>query len=167
MAKDIKYLQEFAEQLSKAIETVVQRQNFKKYMDKAADLIKVRTRLGYGVKKNEDAKTRLDDLSPEYVKQRQRMRRAGTLSEKTNPKKSNLTKTGQMLDNIVGVADGDAEGHIEFKGSRSDSNLTNAELAEEMNKTRPFFKLSNLEVKQLTDAIRKDLLAEVNKRLKR
>lgn len=167
MAKGDKDIVAFADALSKAIETTVKRQNFKKYIDKAAELIKKRTRLGYGVQGKDQPKTRLKELSEGYVKQRQKMRRDGELSANTSAKKSNLTKTGQMLDSITGVTDGDAEGHIEFKGSRTDSDLSNADLAEINEKTRPFFTLSNLEIKQITDDLRKDLLVEVNKLLRK
>ena len=57
-------------------------------------LIRMRTRLGAGVKGN------LKSLAESTIKARERY--ASNLSSETSPSESNLTATGQLLDAIVG-----------------------------------------------------------------
>lgn len=108
--------------------------------------IAVRTRLGYGVTDNLAEKSRLKGLSPKYIKFRKSY---SLLSSLTTPKKSNLTKTGDMIDSIrikdmrkgairIGPTGFDREGV---------SNSSKAYWQERMG--RVFLRLSASEVKQV------------------
>lgn len=136
-----------------------------KYGNKAAELVKNRTRLGYGVPKEGAPRELLAALEPSYVAQRKgevaffktkdgelrayKPKSPPVLSSATTPAKSNLTKTGQMLNNI-GIEDvSTGRVSLEIKGDRTDSDLTNAEVAGFVSEKRPFFNLSNTELKQI------------------
>ena len=101
--------------------------NFDEIGEEAVKLIKKRTRLGYGVKDHGDKKFKLDKLSDSYQKYRKSNKPKGP----STPKKSNLTYTGDMLDDLVSVDYGDRQS-IEFKTSESE------EKAEYVSKKRPF-----------------------------
>jgi hypothetical protein len=64
---------------------------------KAVEIVRKRTRLGYGVTKQFGERGKLAPLSPNYVEQR---RMFNQLAAYTTPKKSNLTRTGQMLESL-------------------------------------------------------------------
>jgi len=135
------------------------------YGNKAAELVKNRTRLGFGVPKEGAPREALDPLSDSYKKQRAgeiafAKNKQGmtysyiptnpkTLSSETTPAKSNLTNTGQMLNNIKlkSVSTGRATIHI--TGKRDDSDLTNDQVAGFVSEKRPFFQLSKTELKQI------------------
>lgn len=63
--------------------------------NEAAQLIKKRTRLGYGVSEVGGTKEKLEPLSEPYKKQRK-----GKISGPTTPAKSNLTYSGELLDDL-------------------------------------------------------------------
>jgi hypothetical protein len=63
----------------------------------AVNLVRKRTRLGYGVPKNLGQRKKLEPLSPRYVERRSMF---SNLAAYTTPKKSNLTLTGQMLESL-------------------------------------------------------------------
>jgi len=71
-----------------------------KFMGELADNIKTdiikRTKLGYGVEKSEGPQSKLKPLSPEYKKARKELQ----LGEFASPAKSNLTLTGDMLNDL-------------------------------------------------------------------
>ena len=83
--------------LNKVLQASVKPQALKPTATFARDLVVKRTRLGYGVAISGGSKETLKKLSPNYVKQRKMF--AG-LHSLTRPKKSNLTRTGQMLDSL-------------------------------------------------------------------
>jgi phage gpG-like protein len=122
-------------------------------VNKAVELIRKRTRLGYSVEKNGGTKKKLKALSSEYVEFRKKNKK---LSGKTRSKKSNLTFTGDMLDDleIVNTSNGHCE--IGFKSSESQ------EKAKWVSKNRPFLHLSKSEIKQLIQ----DLNARIKALLK-
>jgi hypothetical protein len=63
----------------------------------ARELIVKRTRLGYGVEDNFAPRKKLGALKASYVKQRSMFE---GLDSTTRPKKSNLTRTGEMLESL-------------------------------------------------------------------
>lgn len=75
--------------------------------NEARQMIKSRTRNGYGVVEDNAPATRLPGLSESYKKQRKRLARQGKLSPDTTPNKSNMTKTGELLDTMVVSVKGD------------------------------------------------------------
>lgn len=91
--------------------------------------IRIRTRLGKGLEGT------LKALSPLYIKRRESLE----LSSETTPAKSNLTQTGQMLYDIIGVRSGY---RFSFFFSNDDSN-NKAVWARE--KGRAFFGLLEFE----------------------
>jgi hypothetical protein len=120
------------------------------------ELIKERSRRGYGVAKNGNPeKSFPKPLSKGYVAQRRRSR----LSPFTTPTKSNITRTGKLLASIrYTVNTGRAV--VRPVGSRNDSNLSNAELASELQGrlNRPFMYLSAKQINALRRFIETDIL---------
>lgn len=118
----------------------------------AVDLIVKRTRLGYGVKKNGGKRFRLEPLTEGYVEQRKK----GGLSQYTGPKKSNLTRTGQMLESVKiirlsrGVITVGPQGRRGDGKSNDDIAIWNAK-----RKGRSFVFISDNEYNQLRRAYRK------------
>lgn len=62
------------------------------------DIVKTRTRKGFGVKNNLGPQKPLKALSPKYKARRKLLQAQGKLSSKTTPNRSNLTKSGDMID---------------------------------------------------------------------
>jgi hypothetical protein len=142
--------------LEKSVEQSISKAALKEVGVFARNLIVKRTRLGYGVKKDFEAKSRLAKLSPNYIKKRKMF--AG-LSSNTSPSRSNLTLTGQMLDSIISETK-DRTIIIKPTGRRDDgkSNADIARYAEEGGRNRPkriFLRISQLEFKQIVRFYRK------------
>lgn len=118
----------------------------------AVDLIVKRTRLGYGVAKNGGKRFKLAALSDAYVKQRKKDR----LSKFARPKKSNLTKTGQMLESVKVLKVSRGVITVGPQGVRRDG-ISNDDLAiwNAKRKGRSFIYLSDNEFNQLRRAYRK------------
>lgn len=106
----------------------------------AIDIIRKRTLQGYGVSKQGGSKQRLKPLSGNYIKFRQRNRRR--LSSFTNPSKSNLTFTGQMLLGMVQKREGKSV-IITFDSQR------NKDVAGYVSGARPFMFLAKEEIDQV------------------
>lgn len=135
--------------------------------DFAASIIVKRTRLGYGVENQYGSKQKLAPLASSYVKQRKMF--AG-LNPLTTPKKSNLTRTGQMLDSVKAIARNGVI-YIEPTGTRDDGKK-NLDVAiwnhkGDRKRNRPprvFMNLSQLEFNQTVRFYRKtftDLLRKL------
>lgn len=60
-----------------------------------------RTRLGKGVERDGAPETKLKRLAPSTIRHRAYLKRKGKLSNLTNPRKSNQTMTGEMLDSLT------------------------------------------------------------------
>jgi len=112
----------------------------------AIRLLVVRTRLGYGVSRQEGNRGKLKSLSPAYVQFRQRYR---NLSPFTRPRRSNLTLTGQMLDSMQIIKASNRTVIIGPKGRRRDGE-NNEDIAKWVQKAgRPFLNISRTEQIQL------------------
>lgn len=109
--------------------------------EKAAEIIRRRTRLGYGVRRNFGDRHRLSPLSPRYISERQEHSRE--LSRFTRPGKSNLTRTGEMLDDLQPIK---VRLQSVIIGFRLDAAQEKADF---VSGRRPFIQMSKLEVKQL------------------
>ena len=129
----------------------------------AADLMRKRTRLGYGVDRDGAERTRLKALSQSYIDYRAgkvyfyKQKKSGKLSkvtknvrkpvlhELTRANKSNLTFTGQLLDAIKGRSY--TGGIIIYlNNKRRGETITNAEIKDYQEKQgRSFFYLSRTE----------------------
>lgn len=120
----------------------------------ANSLIKKRTRLGYGVSSHEGDKERLKPLSDAYKK----VRKSHPKSSDTTPAKSNLTRTGEMLDSLdYQVSQGSVK--ITFK---TQNNVDKAGYVTQGG--RPFMNLSKPEINQLKAKLN-DLIYERIKNL--
>jgi len=136
----------------------------KKLGGEAAEIVRRRTRLGFGVEENGGIRKPLKPLADSYVKQRRGelaffTRKDGTvvpfkpkvrpiLSRKTRPKKSNLTRFGFMLDSLKEQVKGLGKVQVTPTGTRPDG-LTNEEVSEFVSDERPYLNLSNNEIKQI------------------
>jgi hypothetical protein len=110
-------------------------------------LIVKRTRLGYGVKESGGQRYRLPKLSEPYVTARRRFK---NLDEYTSARKSNLSRTGQMLKSMRILNSAGGSVTIGPDGGRTDSKNSNDQIAVfQLGQGRSFNKLSRLEFEQL------------------
>lgn len=129
-----------------------------------ADSVRVRAQLGGSVADTGSKKKPFKALSPGYKKQRKEFT---GLSDKTTPNKSNVTRTGQMIDSIKGIGK-KAGFEILPSGKRSDTQLSNDDVAQYVEEQgRPFLNLSDKEVKELTRLLQESIADEINKCLNR
>lgn len=153
-----------------ALEKVRQVSSMKKYGQMAADMIKKRTRLGDGVASDGAEKTKLKPLKPITKQDRKRLADKGDLNSHTNPNKSNLTRTGQLLDSVKVIPSSLKPGRVSVgpEGLRKDGSLTNAELAKYVTEAgRPFNHLSKAERKRINDSIFRDIRAALRRFMKK
>ena len=121
--------------------------------EEAVNLIKKRTRLGYGVADQGGAKTKLDKLSTGYIAQRKRNKPKGP----STPSKSNLTNTGDMLDALEAKEKADNKVEIGFKTTKEEQK------AEWVSEDRPFNNLSKAEIKQLKKKLENSIKEAIKK----
>lgn len=133
-----------------------------------AETIRKRTRQGKGISsKDENSKlTTLKKLSPDYIDIRKKYN--AELHSQTNPRKSNLTATGQLLDSIEGKGEKNKI-TIEINDERGPgidgrkSNVGNNKLRKFVEeKGRIFFGLSKSE----RNAIKRDLRNRIKQAVK-
>lgn len=93
-------VRELKVKLNKLLGSDLKRQIGERIGQEMSQDIKERTQKGFGVDAPKGPKTRLKPLSPKYIKQRRYLQRTGQLASETTPQKSNLTKTGKMLNDI-------------------------------------------------------------------
>lgn len=161
MAKDpIKGLQDFEARL-KALDTEWSRRGFaKSFMADIAQQIRKRTRLGKGVNDSGEY-VKLESLKDTTVQNRKRYKK--NLSEFTTVKRSNLTATGQLLDNIRYVYQ-QGVFRFFFGGTRTKElpgkgrGVKNAQVAAQVSKARPFFTLSKTETNQFARRLKSEFL---------
>lgn len=113
-----KQLRALSLNLVKVVEAIAEGQALRPLGEKIKDRIRIRTRLGKGVESTGAQQKPLKKLSPNYVTERKRLAAAGDLSDKTSPKTSNLTRTGQMLDELKSTTT-DRQIVIDFQTERS------------------------------------------------
>lgn len=161
--------------LKEAINKINSPQELRKIGEIAAEMVRTRTRLGYGVREDRGKRQKLKPLADSTKKVR-----AGKLAFKnirgtvvpfppdleenkvklhplTSAGKSNLTRSGQMLDSWKVISVGQGRVLIGPTGQRDDG-LTNeqvAEFSEELG--RPFGYITDIEYKRLVDEVRKRL----------
>jgi len=90
--------------LKKDLEDSLNSRRMKELGEFLVDRIRIRTRLGYGVSGDGKPRRKLKPLAPLSKEIRKDYRKMGELSDLTTANKSNLTFTGQMLDNLVVTA---------------------------------------------------------------
>lgn len=157
MAKTgVKQLQSIIKRLEASVKEAIRREALGPVGEFAKDILVKRTRLGYGVEQSLGQKKKLAPLSPRYVKSRKMF--AG-LSSLTTAKRSNLTRTGQMLNSIRSTVKGKII-EIGPSGTRDDGkrNSDIARYNEQGGRNRPkrvFLNLSRLEFNQIVRFYRK------------
>lgn len=136
--------------LEKIVKGISSKESLQEIGDEVVSIVKKRTQLGYGVEDSGSDKKKLTPLEPSTVESRKRKQ----LSGMTAPKKSNLTETGDMLDDIKVTKSSKGELEIGFgsKFSQDKANW-NTNPTRHPNK-RPFMSLSKVEIKRVTDKIK-------------
>jgi hypothetical protein len=144
--------------IEKAVKELRKPSSMRKIGEQAADMIRTRTLLGYGVKDAGAPRARLKPLSASY---KARRRDDDDLSGNTTPGRSNLTRTGQMLDSVrvTDVKEGSVT--VGPKGKRADRKM-NEQVAEYVTDAgRPFNNISNVEKKRIEDQTKIELEKEL------
>ncbi len=144
----------FNKAMKSAFDRVAAPSQVRQYGNMAAELIRKRTRLGYGVRSYGGSKERLKPLSDKYKTRRKDM----DLSQNTTPAKSNLTKTGQLLDSIATQTVRKGQVRVGPGGRRTGESLTNEEVGEFVAEAgRPFNTLTDIEVKRIATEAANDI----------
>lgn len=148
MAKDPKQaINAFTKKISQLIQDAASPAVLNSVGLEAVTIIKRRTRLGYGVSGAGEDRQRLKALSPAYIAVR---KRDGSLSEFTSPGRSNLTRTGQMLDSMRVIRAQQGKVIIGPTGRRRGGGPTNEQVAGYVSDAgRPFLNLTRLDEQQL------------------
>ena len=97
MAKNNQNIEQFVKRLNGAIESANGQKEMKAIGEFMIQKVRVRTQLGSGVNNNLEEKSKLKPLSKKYIEQRKVF---NSLSSMTTPRRSNLTRTGSMLDSL-------------------------------------------------------------------
>lgn len=159
-------IRQVKERFASAVKGVHTPEYMKEVGDFAAKRIKTRTKLGWSVKDTGAQKERMKPLKQTSVEQRKKMLEQGRLSGLTTPKKSNLTRTGQLLDSIRPKNATRSTVKVGPTGQRDDGK-TNQRVGEYVSDAgRPFNNLSDAERQAVTDKIRRDLQNLIRKHLK-
>lgn len=134
-------LRSIIKRIQRAVKETHSRTELKVIGNEAAKIIRRRTRLGYGVSRNFAERHRLRPLSAAYVEYRKSF---GSLSSFTTSKRSNLTLTGDMLDELGPTTITNQSVTLGFENTFSKQK---AKWVTEGG--RPFLFMSRLETKQL------------------
>jgi len=149
---------------------------------RAATRIRLRTRLGWGVKDGERGNPRvrlLDFVSTAKFTKisktgRKTKRRVGSYIDfrrrskelnrtVTSPSRSNLTFTGKLLDSLIGK-EVRGKAVVEVLENRTDGALNSDIIKGQAEQGRHFFELTDKEFKGLRNELKKDLIKEIKKR---
>lgn len=164
MAK-IKGLDKFKKELISAAKEIQSISVLREIGNETAERIKVRTQSGKGVSENNKEATPLKKLKRSYIEQRKKKK--SELSPKATPSRSNLTRTGQMLESMKVTSVKIGSVTIGPSGSRTDSDLNNKEVAGYVSLERPFLNLSRAELNGLTRLIHEKLNSILGRILKK
>jgi hypothetical protein len=139
-------IKDFESELMKTLNSVISELNSKPVLqeigDQVVEIIKKRTRTGYGVDKSGGSKQKLKPLATSTKKTRKKKK----LDSTTTASKSNVTQTGDMLRDLGAYVE-DEKVTIGFK----DSILLKR--AEYVSEDRPFNTLSAIEIEQVKKKI--------------
>lgn len=169
-------LNKFFSTLQSVVKAAVKPLQMRYLANETIKIVVKRTKLGYGVLDNGGERDNFDALSTKYIRKRKNLRsqnkkhaRRGhhsalVLDASTNPEKSNLTFTGQMLRSLAyEVKDGEIT--IKPEGTRDDG-LRNYDVAQWCSeKGRTFNRMSRAEENQVFRIYRKrfgDLLGRLS-----
>lgn len=140
---------------NKALTELLSPDNTQPIADELAEQIRLRTRLGKSLDGDGGEPTPLKPLSEKYKKKRATYK---GLSSSTTPNKSNLTLTGEMLDDVTGFAKPDGKISIYVKDEFSKKKAGwNAE------KGRPFLFLSRVQIERLRNKLQAQITQLIKK----
>lgn len=142
--------------LEKALADATSNQNLDRMAKDLAEQIKIRTRLGMGLSTAGGEPTKLKALSTGYKKQRKNK----ILYSETSPSKSNLTLTGEMLNDIVGTSN--ANGITIDMGSA----LSKDKLQWNKDNGREFLNISRVQIERITNDLEQTLNTKIDDYLK-
>ena len=165
---------DISREIQKCIDKVTDKRSMKRYAEVTENIVRRRTRLGFGVKKSGGQRQKLKPLAESYKEQRRgklsfftdkagkvrpisNPKKRFPLSKSTSPGKSNLTRTGSLLDKLQGRATVGERFSVRPSTKTRPDGLTGTKVAEFVSKDRPFLDLSNNEIRQLTQLIQKEL----------
>lgn len=158
---------EFKRAYDRAMKRAFSAAQMTKYGEFAAEMIKLRSRLGFGVSTEGGNRNRFAELSKSYKEERAQDRKSGKLSSLTTPNRSNLTRTGQMLESLGVKKLKDGEVKIGPKGKRLGESITNEEVGVFVSAAgRVFNNLSKTELKRLDKFIEDELERFLKEELK-
>lgn len=147
--------------IDRTIDKAFSKKNMQLMADEMADRVRRRTRLGKGVDKSGGNPKNLRPLtSAVYKKKRENSKELNR--QKTKPKKSNLTFTGQLLDSIIGESKKAQEFILKIKNGRKNDKVTNSEIVDyQEGQGRAFFHFSKPEIsgiyRKLKEILKKEL----------
>ena len=172
-------MRQFELAMDKAIKEVESVSSMRSLGEEMAERIRKRTRLGKGVAETGAAPQPLKPLSASYKATRAgkiafatakdghvypyKPDEAPKLHPHTTPGRSNLTRTGQMLDSLRVIAVRVGVAVLGLHGPRNDSKLSNADVGGYVSKERPFLNLSKPELNGLATLIRERIEAALRK----
>lgn len=130
----------YLQKMNKALKEVTGKKLLTEAKDGVVSEIVTRVRLGFGVDKSGARKQKLKKLDSSYVRQRKK----SDLGKGASASKSNLHKTGQMVEEDIG---GIVDGNKIIIGMETDRS---AKVAAFVSKQRPFLNMSRGEIQRLT-----------------
>lgn len=139
-------------QLKEAVDHVTSKSYLKEVGTELAEDIKKRTRLGYGVAESLDRQKKFKPLAASTKKARKGMKKRGTLSGDTSPSKSNLTMTGEMVDDLF------VETRIGVISLRLKKAFSKKKAKWNKEKGRSFLEVSRSQYNSLVKKLQKDIL---------
>lgn len=155
--------------INQSIDSSISKQNMDSYSKNAARDVKARTRSGKGVNNLGGNELQLKPLKLTTIEVRKGLQKAGNLNFNTTPTKSNVTRSGQLTDGILGISPGKAKGKIFLRDNRARhiDNKSNHDVATELEMGgRKFFNLSRNEVLSIVKDYSLTLKTELTKLLK-
>lgn len=125
------------------------------------ETIRTRVRLGYGISDNGQTKTKFAPLKPSTILKRERLARQGQLFNGSTPKRSHLTMTGDMMEQLMYKKE-PSQLVILFKTTFADQKAEWAQSGNRYRAPRPFMFLTGLEIKNATRIIQKGFDAYID-----
>lgn len=148
-------MSQFKKRLEAAIREVESPESMAAIGKDVAERIRKRTRLGRGVSETNGEASPLKPLSPKYKE----LRKETKLSPQTSPGKSNLTRTGQLLDGLKVISTKIGIAIIGWSSQR------NREVAANVSGTRPFLNLSKPEMNAVVRMFRERIQNALRKKV--
>lgn len=134
----------------KGIEQSYSKNFLQKLGEELSERIRVRVRLGYGCSANGGPRTKFKPLAASTIRFREYLKRKGELVNFSAPKRSHLSATGKMMDDLGYKVDRENV-TILFKTRKE------IDKAEYNSRTRPFLFLTSSELKAAKNLLEEEL----------